>query len=74
MQYGTASRWSRPAVIKQLFCMAWYWPDRERHLATTRPLTAMIREGILKTITLFSIAFAASRLGHDRAEDNFPDS
>ena len=34
MQYGTASCWSRPAVITPLFCMAWCWPDRERHVAT----------------------------------------
>ena len=32
-QYGTASCWSRPAVITQPFCMGWCWPDHERHLA-----------------------------------------
>ena len=28
-RYGTASCWSRLAVITQPFCMGWCWPDRE---------------------------------------------
>src|ERR1700730_10003654 len=40
-QYGIATCWSRLAVITQLFCMVWYWPDRERRLDRREQRTSL---------------------------------
>src|SRR5271166_5804852 len=63
-QYGTASCWSRPAVITQLFCMGGVGPIVSRH--------RIVREIDLKIYAL-SIAVAASRPDRERAEYNVPD-